>query len=71
MPAHCCTKRRSCVEDHADSSAKLETPAPHASDMGQPEAVKALFVANATDLRRDPTFQGSGLIDIMRTIQAV
>jgi serine protease AprX len=39
--------------------------------MGQPEAVKALFVANATDLRRDPTFQGSGLIDIMRTIQAV
>jgi hypothetical protein len=26
MPARCCTKRRSCVADHADSSAKLETP---------------------------------------------
>ena len=39
--------------------------------VGQPETVKALFVDNATDLRRDPTFQGSGLVDIMRTIQAV
>jgi serine protease AprX len=39
--------------------------------VGQPEAVKALFVSNATDLRRDPTFQGSGLVDVMRTIQAV
>ncbi len=39
--------------------------------IGQPEAVKALFVANATDLKRDPTFQGGGLVDIMRAIQAV
>jgi subtilisin family serine protease len=39
--------------------------------VGQPEAVKALFVDNATDLRRDRTFQGSGLVDIMRAIQAV
>ena len=39
--------------------------------VGQPETVKALFVDNATDLRRDRTFQGSGLVDVMRTIQAV
>ncbi|MBD5635926.1 MAG: S8 family peptidase [Candidatus Eremiobacteraeota bacterium] len=39
--------------------------------IGQPETVKELFVANATDLRRDKTFQGSGLVDLMRTIQAV
>ncbi|MGA8533643.1 MAG: S8 family peptidase [Candidatus Tumulicola sp.] len=39
--------------------------------VGQPEVVKALFVGNATDLKRDPTFQGAGLVDIMRAIQAV
>jgi subtilisin family serine protease len=39
--------------------------------LGQPETVKALFVDNATDLRRDRTFQGAGLVDIMRAIQAV
>jgi subtilisin family serine protease len=39
--------------------------------IGQPESVKALFVDNATDLRRDRDFQGSGLVDIMRVIQAV
>jgi subtilisin family serine protease len=39
--------------------------------IGQPESVKALFVENATDLRRDRDFQGSGLVDIMRVIQAV
>jgi subtilisin family serine protease len=38
---------------------------------GQPEAVKDLFVSNATDLKRDRTFQGSGLVDLMRTIAAV
>lgn len=39
--------------------------------IGQPELVKALFVDNATDLRRDRTFQGAGLVDVMRAIQAV
>jgi serine protease AprX len=39
--------------------------------IGQPETVKALFVDNATDLRRDRTFQGAGLVDIMRAIAAV
>jgi subtilisin family serine protease len=39
--------------------------------IGQPETVKALFVDNATDLRRDRTFQGAGLVDVMRAIQAV
>ena len=39
--------------------------------VGEPETVKALFVDNATDLRRDRTFQGAGLVDIMRAIGAV
>ncbi|MEA2666045.1 MAG: serine protease AprX [Candidatus Eremiobacteraeota bacterium] len=39
--------------------------------IGQPETVKQLFVSNATDLRRDRAYQGAGLVDLMRTIQAV
>jgi subtilisin family serine protease len=39
--------------------------------IGQAERVKELFVASATDLRRDRYFQGAGLVDLMRTIQSV
>jgi subtilisin family serine protease len=39
--------------------------------IGQPEEVKKLFLENATDLNRDRTFQGHGLVDLMRVIQAV
>jgi subtilisin family serine protease len=39
--------------------------------VGLPEEVKDLLVKNATDLGRDRNFQGSGLVDMMRTIQAV
>lgn len=39
--------------------------------IGRPERVKSLFMASATDLGRDPTFQGRGLIDLMRAIQSV
>jgi subtilisin family serine protease len=38
---------------------------------GRPDRVKALFIENATDLRRRPEFQGAGLVDLMRTLQAV
>jgi serine protease AprX len=33
--------------------------------------VKKIFMDSATDLNRDRTFQGQGLIDLMRAIQAV
>ena len=39
--------------------------------VGQPERVKELLVGSATDLGRNPFFQGSGLLDLMRAIQAV
>jgi serine protease AprX len=39
--------------------------------VGQPEEIKDLLVKNATDLGRDRNFQGGGLVDMMRTIQAV
>lgn len=39
--------------------------------IGQPEEVKRVFLATATDLKRDRYFQGQGLIDAMRAIQSV
>jgi subtilisin family serine protease len=39
--------------------------------IGQPEAVKRIFLDAATDLKRDPNFQGRGLVDLMRAIQSV
>ncbi len=39
--------------------------------IGRPEEVKEIFLANATDLGRERYFQGHGLIDLMRAIQAV
>jgi serine protease AprX len=39
--------------------------------IGQPEKVKEIFLATATDLKRDRYFQGHGLVDLMRAIQSV
>ena len=39
--------------------------------IGQPERVKALFLSNAIDLGREVTFQGNGLLDLMKVLQAV
>ena len=39
--------------------------------IGQPEAVKEIFLSTATDLKRVPYFQGRGLVDLMRAIQSV
>jgi subtilisin family serine protease len=38
--------------------------------IGQPERVKALFLGNAIDLGREPAFQGAGLLDLMKVLQA-
>jgi subtilisin family serine protease len=66
------------VEDSGTSMA-----APHVSGViaaflsvrrefiGRPEAVKDIFLSSATDLKRAPTFQGHGLVDLMRAIQSV
>lgn len=39
--------------------------------IGQAERVKEIFTSTATDLKRDPYFQGKGLLDLMRAIQSV
>jgi hypothetical protein len=66
------------VEDSGTSMA-----APHVSGViaaflsvrrefiGEPERVKEIFVGAATDLKRERSFQGAGLIDLMRAIQSV
>ena len=66
------------VEDSGTSMA-----APHVSGViaaflsirrefiGRPEQVKEIFVSNSTDLKRQEYLQGKGLVDLMRTIQAV
>ena len=66
------------VEDSGTSMA-----APHVSGViaaflsvrrefiGQPDKVKEIFLKSATDLKRNPYFQGHGLVDLMRSIQSV
>ncbi len=39
--------------------------------IGQPEKVKQLFLNNAIDLGRERTFQGHGLLDLLKVLQAV
>jgi subtilisin family serine protease len=39
--------------------------------IGQPERVKEIFLETATDLGRERSFQGRGLVDLMRAIQFV
>ena len=39
--------------------------------IGRPEEVKRLFLETATSLGRERYFEGHGLLDLMRTIQAV
>jgi len=39
--------------------------------IGQAERVKEIFTGSATNLNRDPYFQGKGLLDLMRAIQSV
>jgi hypothetical protein len=39
--------------------------------IGRPQAVKKIFLSTATDLKRERSFQGHGLVDLMRAIQSV
>jgi subtilisin family serine protease len=39
--------------------------------IGQPLRVKEVLCKTATDLGREPRFQGAGMLDILRALQAV
>ena len=39
--------------------------------IGQPERVKEVFMTSAIDLKRERTFQGAGIVDLMKVLQSV
>ena len=39
--------------------------------IGRPEKVKALFLANTVELHRERAFQGHGMLDLLKVMQAV
>jgi serine protease AprX len=43
----------------------------HPELMGRPDRIKQILVETCTDLGRDRSFQGAGVVDILRAIQAV
>ena len=43
----------------------------HRELMGQPRRVKEILCRSATDLGREPRFQGAGLVDVLRALQSV
>jgi subtilisin family serine protease len=43
----------------------------HPELMGQPERVKQVLLETCTDLGRERAFQGAGIVDVLRAIQAV
>jgi serine protease AprX len=43
----------------------------HRELIGQPQQVKKLLCDNATDLGREPRFQGHGMVDVLRALQSV
>ena len=43
----------------------------HPELIGQPQRIKAILMQTATDLRREASFQGAGLVDVLRALQSV
>ena len=39
--------------------------------IGRPYRIKEILMQTATDLKREPSFQGAGLIDMLRALQSV
>ncbi|HZV75269.1 MAG TPA: S8 family serine peptidase [Conexibacter sp.] len=55
---------------HVSGAAAL-LMARHEELRGQPERIKQVLCAAATDLGREPYFQGAGMLDVLRAIQEV
>ena len=53
------------------SGAAAMLMARHPELVGQPERIKEALCGTATDLGREPYFQGAGLLDVLRALQSV
>jgi len=60
----------SMAAPHVSGAAAL-LMARHRELIGQPRRIKAILCATATDLDRERSFQGAGLLDILRALQSV
>ena len=53
------------------SGAAAMLMARHVELVGQPQRIKKILCETATDLGREPYFQGRGLVDVLRAIQSI
>ena len=60
----------SMAAPHVSGAAAL-IMARHLEFMGQPDRIKEILCSTATDLGREPYFQGAGLLDILRALQSI
>lgn len=60
----------SMAAPHVSGAAAL-LMARHRELIGQPQRIKEILCATATDLNREASFQGAGLVDILRALQSV
>ncbi len=73
-----CARTLEYVEDSGTSVAAAITSGAIAAFLsarpefiGQPREVKRIFLNSCQDLRRDPNFQGRGLLDLMKALQTI
>ena len=55
---------------HVSGAAAL-LMARHRELVGQPRRIKEILAKSATDLGREPHFQGAGMLDVLRALQSV
>jgi hypothetical protein len=60
----------SMAAPHVSGAAAL-LMARHREFIGRPEKIKRILCQSATDLGREPDFQGAGMLDILRALQSV
>ncbi len=60
----------SMAAPHVSGAAAL-LMARHRELIGQPRRVKEIICKSATDLGREPRFQGAGMLDVLRALQSV
>jgi subtilisin family serine protease len=60
----------SMAAPHVSGAAAL-LMARHKELKGQPARIKEILCSTATDLKRERSFQGHGMVDVLRAIQSI